>query len=141
MSVQDDIAYLKRQRDRKIAERDRYQAQVDSNNRKISRLKKARDNVHSQKKTFDGLRKDAKNIMEGSYSWEGNSHNLFKDSKGYRLNAANDRYYKNSLDYIEDSLNNEITRLQNENYSKLGLIGQLTSAINSLINDIRNLVN
>lgn len=106
----------------------------------IRRLKSAKERVAEQKRTFNTINKEDKKIYKEKYDWEGQKYNSFK-IKGEVATDFNDDYYKNTLDYVLDSINNEITRLQNERMEEYGLLGQLGSKINSLGTKIENFFN
>ena len=106
----------------------------------IRRLKSAKERVAEQKRTFNTINKEDKKIYKETYDWEGQKYNSFK-IKGEVATDFNDDYYKNTLDYVLDSINNEITRLQNERMEEYGLLGQLGSKINSLGTKIENFFN
>ncbi len=106
----------------------------------IRRLKSAKERVAEQKRTFNTINKEDKKIYKKKYEWKGKNYDSFK-IKGDVATDFNDDYYKNTLDYVLDSINNEITRLQNERMEEYGLLGQLGSKINSLGTKIENFFN
>lgn len=108
---------------------------------KIRRLQNAKETLAAQKGAFKTLKNTDKETIESKGSdWIGQNFKDFQ-SKGNELMTENDNYYTNSLDAALDAINNEITRLQNMIYEKYGLIGRLTSWINSLSNKIENFFN
>lgn len=106
----------------------------------LRRLRSARDQVAAQKRSFKTIKREDKDIYEEKYDWEGSKYNSFK-IKGDVAIDMNEDYYDNTLDYVLDSLNNEITRIQNKRMEEYGLLGDLASALNSLGNKIRNFFN
>ncbi len=116
------------------------QGRIASNNAKLSRLRTAQKRVTEQKADFKDILKTDKKVIQGSYSWQGSTFNSFQ-SKGDTIISENSGYYKHSLDYVLDGINDEITRLENQNMNEYGLIGRLGSLINSLANEIENFFN
>ena len=106
----------------------------------LKRLKAAKETVSAQKSSFSKIKKDDKNTVKEKYKWKGSNYNKFK-SKGSSMMDENDTYYNKSIDYVLDSLNNEITRIENLKMDEYGLLGKLGSAINSLANKIENFFN
>lgn len=72
--------------------------------------------------------------------WRGQTFRDFQ-SRGSTLTAENNTFYRASLDAALDAVNDEITRLENQKYNEYGLLGRLSSAINSLANKIENFFN
>lgn len=134
--------YNKLVRQRKNA-RSQYKAcndRIENYNYLIKRLNNAKEKVAEQKRIFKTINKEDKKIYKEKYDWEGQKYNSFK-IKGEVATDFNDDYYKNTLDYVLDSINNEITRLQNERMEDYGLLGRLGSKINSLGTKIENFFN
>ena len=115
-------------------------ARIEENEYLLRRLKPVRDTVAAQKKEFKQIKKEDKNTVKEKYSWEGKNYNDFK-SKGNSMMDENEYYYKYSIDYVLDSLNNEITRIENNIMKEYGLLGSLGASINSLTNKIANFFN
>ena len=127
----------------KISKQNQYnscKARIEENEYLLKRLRSVKETVAEQKKAFKQIKKDDKNTIKDKYSWKGSNYNDFK-SKGADLLDEDERYYKHSIDYVLDSLNNEITRIENEILKEYGLLGRLGSAINSLTNKIVNFFN
>lgn len=106
---------------------------------KISRLKSVRRVLYECCDSFKDVKKTVKRIVRDDYDWKGVNYNLFS-SYSSSLQDANDDYYRN-LDAARDSINDEITRLENETYHQEGLIGYLRALLNSLANKIQNVSN
>ena len=106
----------------------------------LSRLYKAKGTISGLKSSFKVIKNIDKNTGKESYDWKGSNKSTF-DSYMDTLNGVNDTYYKGSLDYVLDQLNNEITRLENKKMSEYGLLGKLGSLLNSLGNKIENFFN
>ena len=122
------------------AQRDNYQRQINALQYKISRLKSVKKIIERQKNDFNSIKTTSKKIIEGEYDWYGTQYEKYK-TLGQDVIWANDAYYKNVLDYTLDSLNDEITRLENEVLTTKGLMGRVFSWINSLSNQIENFFN
>ena len=106
----------------------------------IRRLKNAKERVAEQKRTFNTINKEDKKIYKAKYEWKGKNYDSFK-IKGNVATDFNDDYYKDTLDYVLDSINNEITRIQNKRIEEYGLLGRLGAKINSLGTKIENFFN
>lgn len=106
----------------------------------LRRLRPAKESIAELKEAFKNNKKLDQNMSEENHEWKGSTYNSF-NSKMNTLIDVNDRYYKNSIDHILDSLNNEITRIENQRMSEYGLLGKLGSWINSLQNEIENFFN
>ncbi len=142
MAEKDMNQYNSLVRRRKTA-RAQYRAcsdRIEEYNYLLSRLRRAKERVAEQKKTFKTVKKEDAKIYKEKYDWEGKNYNSFK-VKGEVAVDMNEDYYKNTLDYVLDSLNNEITRIENKRMNDYGLLGRLGSTINSLGNKIENFFN
>ena len=106
---------------------------------KINRLKSVRRTLYECCDSFKDVKKNVKRLVRDDYKWTGENYNLFS-SYSSSLRGANDDYYRN-LDEARDSINDEITRLENEMYRQEGLIGHLRALLNSLANKIQNVSN
>ncbi len=106
----------------------------------LRRLRSAKESIADLKDAFKDIKKSDKKTYEEKHDWKGTTHSTF-GSKVSSLNTENENYYKNSIDYVLDSINNEITRLENERMNEYGLLGRLGSWINSLANKIENFFN
>lgn len=106
----------------------------------LRRLRPAKESIVELKEAFKNNKKVDKNLYDEKHEWKGSTYDLFI-SKMSALIEANDIYYKNSVDYVLDSLNDEITRIENQRMKDYGLLGKLGSWINSLSNEIENFFN
>lgn len=106
----------------------------------LRRLRLAKESIVELKEAFKSNKKLDKNLREERRDWKGSTNNSFS-TKMSTLIDANDSYYKDSIDHILDSLNNEITRIENQRMSEYGLLGRIGSWINSLANKIENFFN
>ena len=117
------------------------QYRIEDNNYKISRLKKTKATLIEQKAAFKRVKDDDRKLVQKRRTgFKGREFSSFQ-SKGSSLICENDAFLNASLDSALDAVNNEITRLENLNYNEYGLLGQLTSVINSLANKIENFFN
>ena len=106
----------------------------------LRRLRLAKESIVELKEAFKSNKKLDKNLREERRDWKGSTNNSFS-TKMSTLVDVNDSYYKDSIDHILDSLNNEITRIENQRMSEYGLLGRIGSWINSLANKIENFFN
>ncbi len=128
---------------RRNTARNQYNAcsnRIEECNYLLRRLRKAKERVAEQKRQFKTIKKEDEKIYKEKYEWEGQNYNSFK-VKGDVAVDRNEDYYKNTLDYVLDSINNEITRIENKRMQEYGLLGRLGSTINSLANKIENFFN
>lgn len=123
------------------------QSKYNSSKRKIEnyddllrRLRNAKNQIAELKGSFKDIKKSDKRITDEKYKWKGSTYNDFK-GKMASVNTCDENYYKNSADRVLDSLNNEITRIENLRMNEYGLLGRLGSTINSLANRIENFFN
>ena len=106
----------------------------------LRRLRLTKESIVELKEAFKSNKKLDKNLREERRDWKGSTNNSFS-TKMSTLIDVNDSYYKDSIDHILDSLNNEITRIENQRMSEYGLLGRIGSWINSLANKIENFFN
>lgn len=106
----------------------------------LRRLRPAKESIVELKEAFKNNKKVDENLYDEKHEWKGSTYNSFI-SKMSTLIEANDIYYINSIDYVLDSLNDEITRIENQRMKDYGLLGKLGSWINSLSNEIENFFN
>lgn len=106
----------------------------------LRRLRQAKSDIVELKQSFKSNKKLDKKLYEEKHDWEGSTYNNFSN-KMVNLINANESYYKNSIDYILDSLNNKITAIENKRMKEYGLLCELGSWINSLSNKIENFFN
>lgn len=133
--------------DRLVGEKSNAQAQYDSCEDRIEdcdyllrRLRSVKESIVELKGEFKNNKKLDKKLHEEDHDWKGSTYNSFS-SKMTSLRETNETYYKDSIDHVLDSLNNEITRIENQRMSEYGLLGQLGSWINNLANKIENFFN
>ena len=106
----------------------------------LRRLRAAKDSVAELKDDFKDNKKLDKKMKKEKRKWKGSTNDKFI-SKMETLIEGNDDYYKKSLDKVHDSLNNEITRIENLRMEEKGLLGKLGATLNSLGNKIENFFN
>ena len=108
---------------------------------KISRLKRTKDALTQLKSSFAEVRKsDERAVRDKRNNWKGQKFDDFQ-KKGSVMISEDEIFYEGSLDAALDAVNNEITRLENVKYNQFGILGQLSSWINSLSNAIENFFN
>ena len=103
----------------------------------IRQLKRKKETVTELKKSYKTHKKTTKEIHEEDHKWTGSTYKSFS-KKMDAVETADEDYYTNSLDYVLDSINNEITRLENLKRDDSNLLGWLGNKLNSLINKIEN---
>lgn len=113
---------------------------IEEYNYTIRRLKNVKTMISDEKKAFKTLKKADEGILDAKRNWEGQTKTVFL-IKGKAMTSENDYYYKKSLDRILDALNDEITMLENKRNREYGILGDLASLINSLVNEIENFFN
>ena len=108
---------------------------------KIARLKKIKEEIADLKKNFrDDVYKEDKSERRAKVNTQGDEYtDLVNELQD--MENADDAYYDNTLDGVHDSINNEITRLENKRSEEYGILGDLYSWFNSLGNKIENFFN
>lgn len=106
----------------------------------LRRLRPAKESIEELKSSFKSNKKLDKRLLDEKREWEGSTCSSFI-SKMDAVVDDNENYYKHSIDHILDSINNEITRIENQRLQEYGLLGRLGSWINSLANKIENFFN
>lgn len=113
---------------------------IEDCNYLIQRLKRAKSTLTEQKSNYKSIKQQDSATISKNYKWEGTQYNRFK-TLGNSLLDEDNYYYKNEIDRVLDSINDEITRLENQQMKDYGVLGQLGSWINSLGNKIENFFN
>ena len=113
---------------------------IEDYDNRIERLKRAVANLPGMKRSFKSTRKAEKALADTGDDWKGETQSRFSQ-KIDTLETQNNIYYKNTLDYVHDELNNEITRLQNLRAEEWGILGRLYGVINDLGTKIANFFN
>lgn len=106
----------------------------------LGRLRPAKEAIVELKESFKNNKKLDENLLEEEREWKGSTCRMF-GMWMTKLIEFNDAYYNDSIDHVLDSLNDEITRIENQRMSEYGLLGRLGSWINSLANKIENFFN
>lgn len=108
---------------------------------KIERLKSARDVVSTKKEEIGITTSNmGGNIDSMTYfMWCGSNRESFDGEVAKVLEAG--EAFKKNVDNLQDALNDEITRLENEQYEHEGIIGQLKMVLNDLDNWLTKLLN
>lgn len=151
---QEEAARRERERQRQLSEaraqKNGYEAQKSEhenqraiNEDKIERLKAARTSMENIKAQLTSRKDTLKTFAESADTYGDWYGDKVVEVQGI-LTTDIPAEYNSYIDHVDDILDaicNEITRLQNENYELDGIIGQLCSWINSLLNKIRTLGN
>lgn len=142
MSKNDEYESLKAQKRNAQARYNATLGRIEECEYKINRLKRTKETLTEQKRAFSAIKKDDKGIVEQKKrsTWSGTRFSDFRSS-GELLVETNETFYRISLDGALDAVNDEITRLENQKYNEYGLLGRLSSTINSLANKIENFFN
>ncbi len=117
--------------------------QYANNENKIIRLKAAKKSLENIKEKLTSRKITLQTFVEAGDTygdWYGDKLVDVQDILTIDVPAEYTSYI-NHVESILDTICNEITRLQHENYELNGVIGQLRSWINSLINKIHALGN
>ena len=138
MSEYDDLIY---QRDNTQAQYNRCKGRIDSIDAKLRRLRPVKQTLSEKKKQFRTLKTEDERSLDDGYAWKGDNYERKFKTKGAHMVDEDQRYIDGPLDRMLDSINNEITRLENERMNEYGLLGRLGSALNSLKNKIENFFN
>lgn len=126
-------------REREKAEKESKRA---ANEKKIERLKTARDSIQSQKNSAKAKRKKLEKYANGDEigEWIGKEQTATVYSIEGKVVGQYNTYIER-IDDVVDALCNEITRLENENMQLSWDVLHIGSLINSLVNEIRTLCN
>lgn len=133
---------LKNQKSANERQQTSTQSEIDSIDSKIDRLHTAYNNIDAAKESIKNLKK-ANSKLPNSYKniWKGNNANtIFEDCNDGDL-QQNYKNYIDSIDYVEDAINQEICSLKNMRSQKCGILRGLINAWNTLSTEIRNYFN
>ena len=141
MGTQEDYNALIRERDRTRSQYRSCESRIESCEYELRRLRPVKENISALKSRFKALRKDEKRLASGkTASWKGDTRQAFLrglEDAGWEA----DYYYKNTLDYALDAVNDRITALENQVMNEYGLLGRLGSALNYIGSKIENFFN
>lgn len=144
MAELDDNYYrLEGQRGQNEWQQRNTQNEINSIEKKISRLRTAYNTLDKQKESIKGQKKTI-NRLDDIYkdSWKG-QHATSVDNacNGEGAVSASYQSYIDAIDGIEDAINNEICRLNNLKAEKYGFLQGLIRAWNNITTQIRNYFN
>lgn len=105
----------------------------------ISRLEPVKETLTTEKALFDTVKRKCSDNLSAPETWKGQNRTDFNNSATL-VRSDNDDFYR-QLDRALDEINNQITYYENQILCNYGVIGRLTSYLNSLLNAIENLVN
>lgn len=139
MRAMSDEASLRAQKSSKEAEKAQQEAYLKELGAKLERLYTAKKGVSDIKGLLNDSNKGMRKCKDQE-RWQGTKYNWYKP---FVETTCYDEYqaYINSTDELLDRICDKITSLENECLNTAGVIGQLTSAINSLWNSIQKLFN
>ena len=140
MSENEEYNELCRRIEQKRKERIAAEARIKKYDELLDRLKPVKKEIASIKYTFNYYVMVQDEYGKESSLWEGEQYQAFEREMD-DVNGENKTYYHKSLDRVLDSLNDEITRIENLRLQEYGLLGDLISAINWLGNKIENFFN
>ncbi len=106
----------------------------------LRRLRAAKQSIEEIKSAYKDVKQSDERVRGMDHKWLGQTFHQF-DAKLLSVVQTNDKYYSDSIDYVLDTLNNEITNLENEKMRENGILGELASWINNLTNKIENFFN
>ena len=101
------------------------------------RLQKKYDWVSDLKEAFKPEQKQTKKVPDEDHKWKGSTYTDFVDKVDWVI-SENDIYYKDSLDYAHDQINNKLTEIENKLLEERGLFGRLCAKVNTLWNKLQN---
>ena len=113
------------------------------NEAKISRLQEAKQAIQQSKENVEACADVWKTIslnFEADQDWEGAHKNDILNCMSTAVETDYNTYISN-IDAVLDAICDEITRLENENWKTMGIIGHLSALINSLWNENSKLFN
>ena len=107
---------------------------------RLRRLRPVKDSISSLKSKFRTVKGSDKTGITQAYTWKGDTFERFKQM-GDTVITEDELFYSAGLDTVLDSVNDEITRLENQILREYGLLGNLCSLLNSLLNEVENALN
>ena len=120
---------------------DSLKTKMQETEKKIKRLKKSRIAVMELKKEFkEKVKRPSEDCRDKTDRWEGSTFDSFRKKEDKAIAKEKD-YYKYALDFANDSINDEITRLQRERSENFGVLGKINSNILAIKNEIENVIN
>ena len=138
-----EIQSAKNQKSRYEQQRDELKTKISDNNKKIERLRDAKDKLKEIKRRLKEDSKAQKKHSENDdtyYEWSGDK----KDSivSLYSSTTVSEyNYYIETVDNALDAIDTTETDVENENLESFGIVGKLGSWINSLASKIEKLCN
>lgn len=115
-------------------------AYIEQLQEKIERLKKVKPAVSEIKSEVYSREMEVHQGIMAQICWVGENKRGYDAIAEQQLFPSYKAYY-DGVDEILDSINDEITRMENEIYEQQGIIGKLRSWINSLWNELCNFFN
>lgn len=119
---------------------DSYNAAVEELQEKIARLKETKPVVARIKKEIKEQKTDTDANLIMAEGWWGDRYRAYYELAGEGLLEPYGTYHR-EVDEILDSINDAITRMENEILETKGIIGKLRALCNSLWNELRNAFN
>lgn len=137
----DNASYEQLVCEKETAERNKAEAENTKRaiENKIDRLNTVKSTLAGLYESYSGINTSVKKVVDQDYEWKGSNYDSFSNN-GSLLVSASKQYYKN-IDEARDSINSEITRLENEIHKQILLIGSLVALINTLASKIENFFN
>lgn len=139
MSSNAEYDNLVRQKDSAQSQYNDCSSRIEECDYLLRRLRPAKDAIVDLKAAFKSNKEVDNQIFKDKHAWEGSTYNSFQSRMSYALDT-NDIYFS-SIDHVLDSLNTEITRVENLRMKEYGILGEIGSWINSLANQIENFFN
>jgi len=107
---------------------------------KIARLQEVKPIVSGVKNKLRNAETELNGKIAMQEKWRGDTKLSYDEAAYDKIFVPYERYY-DEVDDILDSINDEITRMENEIYEQQGIIGKLRAWCNSLWNELANLFN
>ena len=137
---QQGLTNLENEKRKNEADQQVVKNQINDLDEHISRLRSAYDAIGESKHEIEYVQ-EAIACKARSYggSWKGRKYDCFlmDCSNSGGLHAAY-QFYINEVDWIQDSINEEIYRLECQKSEKYGILQGLVNAWNRVVTDIRN---
>ena len=135
-----DTSSLRSEMNSKSAQKSRKESEKANIDRKLERLRTARDQVAAEKSNINELRNSVRAKDDPGDSWKGQKRNQYCDYVSNDFKGYYDTYY-NHADTLHDDITRKIVELENESSELGGIIGWLASSINSLWGEIQSAFN
>ncbi|MFZ2539571.1 MAG: DUF5082 family protein [Oscillospiraceae bacterium] len=131
---------LESEKSRKQSEKAEHEREKAIIEEKLKRLRVSKSQIAMIKDNIGDLKKGVKEKEDQDETWKGYEYNWYHSFTSGTFRSDYDKYHSN-VDDVLDDICNKITELENQSREEEGIIGWIASAINSLFNEIENLIN